>query len=215
MVTLPVLLAYTGSPVLANGTNRIGVLLQNLAAVAGFQTGGCVPWRTGWLLSVPTALGTIAGSWLAVSVSAGAMRVALALSFLVVAAGAMIPPPKTPRLRPPLREILFFLIGAYTGFLQAGVGFLLLACLVGGMGLDLVRANAVKVLVVFVAMVPSIAIYLLHGAVDLQAGLVLACGNTGGAWIAARLAIRRGSGFIRAVIAVAAVGVCVRTLFFP
>lgn len=215
MLTLPVLEWYTGSPIAANGTNRIGVLLQNLAAVAGFQTGKAVPWRLSLRLAIPMALGTAAGSVWAVRLSNDAMRIALALSVLFVAVAATVKPPVAPRLRPPLREAVFLAIGFYTGFLQAGVGFVLLACLVGGLGLDLVRANGCKVFVVLVSMVPSLAIFARSGQVVWQGGLVLACGNGGGAWIASRLAVKRGSGFIRVVVAVAAVAATAKLLLFP
>jgi hypothetical protein len=191
------------------------VLLQNLAAVAGFQTGKAVPWRLSLILAIPMAAGTALGSLVALRIPEGAMRVALALSVLFVALSALLPPPQSPRLRSPYREACFFGIGFYTGFLQAGVGFILLAVLVGGVGLDLVRANGCKVFVVLVSMVPSLALFARGGNVVWGHGLVLACGNGAGAWIASRLAVKRGSGFIRFVVAVAAILACVKLLLFP
>ena len=48
------------------------------------------------------------------------------------------------------RIIIFFFIGVYGGFIQAGVGFFLLAGLVLGVGADLLKANALKVFIVLV-----------------------------------------------------------------
>jgi len=214
-VSLPVLEWTTGSPGLANATNRVAILFQNAAAAAAFQTGRRVPWRLALLLVPPMVLGSAAGAWAAARLDAGAMRVALVLGVLFAAAAALLPQPRTARLKPPVREAAFFLCGAYAGFLQVGVGFALLACLAGGLGLDLVRANAAKVTIVLFAMVPAVAIFLLEGLVVWDAALVLSAGNMGGAWVAARLAIHKGERWIRFVVAGAAVAAAVKLLVFP
>ncbi|MGQ0613248.1 MAG: sulfite exporter TauE/SafE family protein [Planctomycetaceae bacterium] len=214
-ISLPVLEWSTGSPTLANATNRVAVLLQNVAAAAAFQTGRRVPWRLSFLLVLPMLLGSTAGAWAAASLDVGAMRVALVAGVLFAAATALLPQPTTPRLSPPWRELAFFFCGAYAGFLQVGVGFLLLACLVGGLGLDLVRANGAKVTIVLFAMLPAVAIFWQSRLIVWDSALVLGAGNMGGAWIAARLAIQRGERWIRFVVAGAAVAATVKLLFFP
>jgi uncharacterized membrane protein YfcA len=214
-VTLPVLEWTLASPGLANATNRLAVLAQNVAAVGAFQTGRRVPWRLALALSAPTALGAACGAWIAARLPDASMRVALALGVLFAAAAALLPQPRAPRLAPPWREAAFFLSGAYAGFLQIGVGFVLLACLAGGLGLDLVRANAAKVFVVLVAMVPAVALFEAAGRIVWAHGIVLALGNMGGAWIAARLAIRRGDRFVRRAVVVAALLAAVKLLLFP
>jgi hypothetical protein len=106
-------------------------------------------------------------------------------------------------------------VGFYTGFVQVGVGFLALACLAGGLGLDLVRANAAKVLIVLLATAPSLVVFGLAGQLRLAEGLVLAAGNTGGAWIGSRLAVKRGGGWIRWVVVAAAALAITKLLAFP
>jgi len=106
-------------------------------------------------------------------------------------------------------------VGFYTGFVQVGVGFLLLACLVGGLSLDLVRANAAKVFIVLVGTAPGLVVFYLRGQLVFAEGLVLACGNMGGAWIASRLAVKRGGSWIRVVIVVAAAIAILKLLVFP
>jgi uncharacterized membrane protein YfcA len=95
------------------------------------------------------------------------------------------------------------------------VGFLLLACLVGGLGLDLVRANAAKVFIVLIATAPGLVVFGLGGQLRIAEGLVLACGNMGGAWIASRLAVKRGAAWIRIVVVLAALGAIAKLLLFP
>jgi uncharacterized membrane protein YfcA len=214
VITLPVLEWVTGSPGVANATNRIGLLLQNVSAVAGYHTGRMVPFRLALRLSVPALLGGILGAWIATRLEPGAMRVALAVAIVFVAVTTVLRNPTTPRLKAPWAEAAFFLIGIYMGFLQAGAGFALLALLVGGMGLDLVRANAAKVLIVLVTTAPALAVFALHRQVYVAEGLVLACGTVSGAWIASRMAIKRGAGWVRIVIVIAALGAVTKLLFF-
>jgi uncharacterized membrane protein YfcA len=215
VITIPALEWITGSPGIANATNRIAVLFQNIGAVAGFHTGRAVPFRLALRLAIPASIGGLSGACVATLLEPPAMRVALSIAIGLVALAAVVRPPRTPPLRSPWTEAIFLLVGFYTGFLQVGVGFLLLACLVGGLSLDLVRANAAKVLIVLVATVPSLVLFGLTGHLRLAEGLVLACGNTGGAWIASRLAVKRGGTWIRAVVLLSAVSAIVKLLVFP
>lgn len=214
-VTIPALDWATGGAGVANATNRIAILFQNMAGVAGFHTGRAVPFRLALRLAVPATIGGLAGAKVATLLSEEAMRVVLSLSIGLVAASAFVRPPRTPPLRSPWTEIAFLLVGFYTGFVQVGVGFLLLACLVGGLSLDLVRANAAKVFIVLVATVPSLLVFLGERQIALAPGLVCACGNVGGAWIASRLAVKRGGAWIRWVIALAALSAIAKLLVFP
>ena len=102
--------------------------------------------------------------------------------------------------------LIFFGIGVYGGFIQAGVGIFLLAGLVLGAGYDLVRANAVKVLIVLCFTVFALGVFVLNDQVVWAIGLILGIGNMLGAWVASRLAVERGATFVRWVlIAVVAV----------
>ena len=215
VITIPALEWVTGLPGVANATNRIAILLQNVVGVAGFHTGRKVPFRLASRLAVPAMLGGLLGAWLATSLDADSMRVALSVAVAFVALAALFRPPKTPPLKGAGTFVAFFFAGVYAGFVQAGVGFLLLACLVGGLGMDLVRANAAKVLIVLLTTVPVLVVFGLKGQLWLAHGLVLACGNMGGAWIAARTAIKRGAGWIRVVVVVAAVAAIAKLILFP
>jgi uncharacterized membrane protein YfcA len=108
-----------------------------------------------------------------------------------------------------MQLVIFFFIGIYGGFIQAGVGIFLLAGLVLVSGYDLVRANAVKLLIVLCYTVFALIVFILNDQVRWFVGLILAIGNMLGAWIASRMAVKRGAGFVRwiliAVVAVSAV----------
>ena len=96
-----------------------------------------------------------------------------------------------------------FGIGFYGGFIQVGVGFLIMAAFYHLLKLNLVFVNMHKVLVVFVYTIPALLIFALAGHVDWILGLSLAAGNSIGGWWAARLSVRRGEKAIRYVLIVA------------
>ena len=116
-------------------------------------------------------------------------------------------------LHEPWRSIVFLGIGFYGGFVQAGVGFILLAGLVLGAGMNLVNGNAAKV--VLVAAYSPIAILLFAQAsqIDLAVGGVLAVGQMSGAWAGSRLAVLKGAAWIRWVLVAAALVAAARLAF--
>lgn len=218
VVTIPILvMALGGDASLANGTNRVAILLQNVAAVAGFQKGGKVPWRRVLPLVPAVLVGAAAGAWLATEISPGAMKKVFALVIVLVAATVLVKPSRwlegtDRRLGEPWRTLVFVGAGFYGGFVQAGVGFLLLAGLVLGGGLDLVRGNAAKLLLVLFYTPLALLLFATADKVDLVAGLVLAAGNVAGALIATFLAVKKGAGWIRWVLVLAAVGAALKML---
>jgi hypothetical protein len=209
VITLPVLVALMGASV-ANGTNRVAILLQNVAGVAGFSRAGKVPWRQ-VLPLVPSLLaGAALGAFVATLLPAAAMKRVFGLVVLLVAASVLVKPSRWlggggARIREPWRSAAFLGIGFYGGFVQAGVGFLLLAGLVLGGGLDLVRGNAAKVFLVLLYTPIALLLFAGHDQVRLLPGLVLGAGNATGAVIATVLAVRKGAGWIRWVLVLSAV----------
>ena len=205
MVTLPVLI-FLGLPAgLANGTNRVAILLQNIVAVSRFHGHRVLDFKRGVALAVPAILGSVVGARIAVGLDEMMLRrtigaLMLAMAFVILARpnrwieGRRPAEMKGPTL---LGVVLFFLVGVYGGFIQAGVGIFLLACLVLASGFDLVRANAVKVLIVLCFTVFTLAVFVRHGQVDWAVGLVLGLGNMAGAWVATRVAVERGVVFLR------------------
>ena len=96
--------------------------------------------------------------------------------------------------------VIFFIIAFYGGFIQVGVGYFLLMALVLGIGFDLVKANAVKNLIVFFYAIFALLVFIISGQVNYLYGLILSIGSVIGALIASYLAVKKGAGFIRAVI---------------
>jgi uncharacterized membrane protein YfcA len=216
LVTLPVLI-FIGLPAnIANGTNRVAILLQNVVGVSGFRQQKMLDARGGLMLTVPAIIGAIIGAQIAVNLNEVIMQRTIGALMVVMLVVILIRPKRWLEGQPSLERqrlnwqqwLVFFLIGLYGGFIQAGVGIFLLAGLVLSAGYDLVRANAVKVLIVLGFTIFAMAVFVLNKQVVWSVGLILAVGNMLGAWVATRVAVKRGADFVRwlliAVVAVSA-----------
>lgn len=213
-ISVPILVEIVGASV-ANGTNRVAVLLANITASMSFASGGAVHWKAVWKFIAPATVGAGMGASVASRMSPGDMRTVFGVVLLVVAGSVLVKPKawvteREERFREPWRSILFLLIGFYGGFVQIGVGFFLLAGLVFGGGFSLITGNAAKVVIIAVYTAGALFVFAGAAQVDLWLGLVLAAGNSTGALISSRLALRRGAGWIRWFLIVAAVGAALR-----
>jgi len=208
LFTLP-LLIFFGFPVaVANGTNRVAVLVQNAAAVTAFRGQGQRGFRGGLTWALATVPGAVAGAWFAVRVDERTFRLLLAGVLVLGVVGLLIPARGARRTevgpaRRALALLAFFGIGFYGGFVQAGVGFLLMLALHQLLGLDLVRTNVQKVLIVLVFSVPALVVFVVTGNVAWIAAVVLSAGNALGAVLATRVAVRGGERPIRIAVALA------------
>ncbi len=221
MLTLSMLL-FLGLPAsMANGTNRVGIMAQNIVAVQGFRRSRKLPLKLA-LICTPSALvGSIIGARQAIEISDGAFRTTLAVVMLGVCVLMLVDPARrldfdARKLTPTRITVLiitFFFVGLYGGFIQAGVGFLIISGLMVH-GLDLVRANAIKVFVVLIFTISALAVFVWHGQVDWRLGLALAAGNSVGGWLGARLAISKGHAWIRRIVLIVVVIFALRLLLF-
>lgn len=205
-LTLPVLI-FLGLPAtLANGTNRVAILLQNLVAVRGFHHHRVLPWRWALAASVPAVVGAVVGTWAALVIGDEMFEKVLALLMVAISLWTLLSPgagdPGERAERSawsPGLVVAFFAIGVYGGFVQAGVGFLLLAATTWA-GLDLVRGNGVKVLAILVFTAVSLAIFAAQGEIDWLAGLVLGAGSVVGSQLGVRLTVLKGHRWVKAVV---------------
>ena len=219
LLTLPVLL-FLGLPAaMANGTNRVAIFVQNIFAIGGFRRQGIFPWRLSLLCTAPALLGAWLGANLAVDIDDQVFRRLLALIMLGVLIFTTWDPLR--RLQQPdlklsplhilILLVSFFGVGVYGGFVQAGVGFLVISALLA-QGLDLVRINAVKVIVIFFFTAVALAVFVAHGQVDWTLGLALAVGNAAGGWIGTHMAVRKGHDWIKRFVSVTVVIFAIKLL---
>jgi hypothetical protein len=207
LLVLPVLMALGLPPNVANGTNRIAIFLQNVVGVRQFRKEKVMDFPAGFRVGLPAVAGAIAGAFIAVSLKDHVMKLAIAGVMIVVFFLMLLKPNRwinSHESYPPIpywvQVIIYFLVGVYGGFIQAGVGFFLLTSLVLASGYELLKANALKLFVILLYTPVALLIFFLNKDVNLTMGLVLAVGNMAGAWIGAKIAVKGGAALIRYVV---------------
>lgn len=219
LLTLPLLIFFGLPAATANGTNRIAIFCQNIFAISGFKRQGVFPLRLALLCTPPALIGSYLGARLAIDIDETLFRRLLALIMIAVLVFMVVDPlkrlqrsemPMTP-LRVLVLILSFFAIGVYGGFVQAGVGFIIITGLLVH-GLDLVRINAVKVLVIFAFTAVALGVFVLHGQVDYVLGLALATGNSLGGWFGSHTAVKKGHEWIKRFVIVTVLVLALRLL---
>ena len=108
--------------------------------------------------------------------------------------------------------IIFFFIGVYGGFIQAGIGFLLIAVLTTLRGFNLVETNSHKVFIVGINALFALVVFIFYSKICWSIGLALAAGNGLGGWIGSHLAVAKGERFIKLILAMCVIGMVVKLL---
>lgn len=215
LLTVALLNVFVGLPgLVANGTNRVGVLVQNASSVASYRKEGVRGFRKAVPVMVPVIAGSLLGSLLVSSVTDETFErifgiLMVPLLFLSLRSpknvGSQI------NWHPVTTAVIFFGIGLYGGAFQAGVGLLIVVAL-SRSGLDLVNANAVKVVVILVLTTIAVPVFIVRGQVDWGFAVVLAIGFAAGGWIGARIAVRGGEKIIKPVLIGAVVALAGRMI---
>ena len=220
-LTLPVLIFLGLPPTLANGTNRVGVVLQNVVAVWSFRRHGMIDWSYLLWAALPAMVRAVLGSWVALRVGDELFQNILVFLMVAVTLWTLWDPLKKTQLKAsgssqtPVVAVLvagFFLSGVYGGFVQAGVGFLILAT-TSLAGLDLVRGNAVKVLSVLCFGVVSLGMFAWQDKVDWWIGLALGTGMALGGLVGVKLTVLKGHAWIKRVVTVTIIVFALRLWF--
>jgi len=199
LITLPMLM-FLGLPAtVANGTNRIGAFFQSLVGILTYWRSGTVQWRGQiWQYVFPAVFGSLFGAWLASQLTDQSMRLVIGIVMVSMLGVILIKPKRWLKRDSSIAvgrpaawvSLLFIAVGFYGGFIQAGVGILLLASLVVAAGFNLKEANFIKLLCVFGFNLCTIWIFLVNGQIHWELGLIMAVGQCLGAWLAARFATR-------------------------
>ncbi len=215
MLTVPLLVVAGVPGVAANGSNRVGILTSNVASFLSFRREGKTVDPRVLLPIVPPALvGSLVGAYGISQLTDETFERAFGLLMIPL----IILTVRKPQVRTDadpwpvtLTATVFFIIGIYAGAIQAGVGLVLLAAL-SRSGLDLITANVVKVIFIFLATCIALPVFILDGNVRWGPAIVLAIGLSAGGWIGAKLAVRGGEKPIRIVMIIAAIALALRLI---
>lgn len=199
-VTLPMLTLLGLSAPVANATNRVGVLLQNIAGLATFRQQGNLRQSdlqgSSWLIGA-AMLGAVLGTYVATTLGKRQMELAIGIVMVIILITIFLNPKQWLREQSDVAPgrpnwgilVLFFGVGAYGGFVQAGVGVFLLSALVLGVGYHLVQANIIKLVIVLAFTVVALVVFFFSPVqIAWGLGFLVAIGQMIGAWAAALFA---------------------------
>jgi uncharacterized membrane protein YfcA len=208
-LTLPMLIFMGLDAALANGTNRVALFIQNISAVASFHKRKVHQFKKSLLFALFTLPGAIIGAIMATRVSnilfqriLGVVLIFIVFSMFFSRSYKNNDSNQNDKNQWLIYPALFG-IGFYGGFIQAGVGFMIMAALYYLFHLDLIRVNMHKVFIILIYTFPALLVFAFTGNVNWGYGLVLAAGNALGGWWGAHAAVKGGERIIRIVLAVA------------
>ncbi len=218
MLSVPVMI-FLGVPgSVANGTNRIAILPQNISAVIAFYRKGFANFKLSLSLAACTIPGTLVGAWLATRIPNDQFNVWLAVIMLIVLIIMSLPERQSAdQDRQPhmlAGHLMMIAIGFWGGFIHIGVGFLLMPVLHRVLGMDLVTTNSHKVFIVLCYTVVALAVFASQLQLVWQYGLALAIGTTTGGWLAANFQVKQGVGAIKWTLNIVICAFVIKLLFF-
>lgn len=221
LLTLPMLIFMGLPPVVANATNRVGILCQNISANVGFYKKGVRDYDLSMPLGIAALIGAFIGAQFALKIPAALFNKILAGVMIMVSTIILIDPMKRfykgeanlSKQRRIISFITYFFIGIYGGFIQAGIGFLTIASLSIIHGLDLVRCNAIKVMVALFYAGISVAVFAFAGVIYWKYAIVLAAGTSIGGGISSRMSVTKGHAWIKKMLVPIIIIMAIRLLF--
>jgi uncharacterized membrane protein YfcA len=207
IITLP-LLMFLGLPAnVANGTNRIMILLTNIVGVSSFKHQKVFKFKESIWLTIPAIIGAIIGAKIAVDINEelmtkiiGGLMIFLLFTIIYKPQRWLTEPSNQTKKFKPWQYLVLFLVGLYGGFIQVGVGVFLLSGLVLSAGYDLVKANAIKLFIILIYTLFALTIFFFNDQVNITAGLLLAAGSMTGSFIATKVAVTKGVKFVRWIL---------------
>lgn len=198
LITLPALMLTGMQADIANATNRVSIFLAAIVSVKGFEKHGHIQKEGLFKIILPALLGALFGAITASYTPKHILKfiligtmLAVTIWMLVKKSDLDIPENTNPITfsEKPIAWFYLFLTGFYGGYIQAGVGFLLIIVLTGIMKYDILRTNGLKVTITLFYTTVALGVFILRDQVDWVPGLILAVGSMIGAFISIKFAI--------------------------
>ncbi|EAR07492.1 sulfite exporter TauE/SafE family protein [Reinekea blandensis] len=205
-LTLPALMMMGLPADVANATNRVGVFMQSLVGLKGFHGHGELPLQDARGILIPTLVGGLVGAAIASWMPTTLLKPILLITMISMSVVILLKPatviPQAGEQPYRVQErrraaAMLFLAGVYGGFVQAGVGFVLIAAIAGGLRYDLVKTNALKILCTMAFTAVALGLFIVRGQVSWVPGLILAMATMAGAQVGVRLALNVSQRFMK------------------
>jgi uncharacterized membrane protein YfcA len=221
LITMPALMFMGMDTKIANATNRVSILLAAIVSVKGYDKHGHMPRKHLVALITPTLIGALVGAIIA-SYTPELILKYILLTAMISVTIYMVAKPKGLNIpegtepysfkQKPLAWLFLFLTGVYGGFVQAGVGFILILVLSGYMRYDILKTNAIKVAVTLAYTIVALTVFIIRGQVDWIPGLVLAIGSMTGAYLSVKFAISVNKKILNWIIFALVALTCIATI---
>lgn len=207
LLVIPTML-FMGIPApVANGTNRIGILFQNLFAVYGFFRKGFRDFKLSITLAICASIGAVGGALVGVKLDGELFNYLLIIVMVVAMILTMKGNKEVDTDYKPQRLVLGHIcmvaVGFWGGLVQIGVGFIIMPVLNRVMHLGLIHTNMHKVFIIFTYTVVALGIFASNIEILWTAGLVLAVGTSIGGYLGAHISVTKGDKWIKVVLYIA------------
>lgn len=222
MLTLPLLIFMGLPPAMANGTNRVAILCQNVFAISKFGRAGINDYQYSIYLGLAAIPGAVLGGYLAIDIKGELF--ARILSVIMLGVGLMIvfgsPKSKrvklvnTGKIRTWIAVFIFFLIGIYGGFIHAGVGFIMIFVLDRLHQFPLAKINSIKIIVAFIYTLAVVFVFIYNDLIHWEYGLTLAAGTSIGGWLGSYFSIKKGDKWIKAFLLITIFALSIKLWFY-
>lgn len=222
LLTMPMLI-FMGLPAnIANGTNRVAILIQTAIGIKGFQSKGITTHPFSIYLGLSAFFGSLIGAQIAVDINGAIFNKILAIIMVLVIIMMLLQPKisitelveRTTGKHLYISIIIFFFLGIYGGFINAGIGFMMLLVLPYINRLSLVKSNATKVTVVCIYTIAAVIMFALNDKINWKYGLILAIGNASGAWFSSRWSVEKGDKTVKIFVIVMIAVLSIKLWFF-
>ena len=110
--------------------------------------------------------------------------------------------------------IIFFFLGIYGGFLNAGIGIVIMFILNRYNGLDLVKTNATKVVLITIYSSIALIVFAYNNSINWEKGLWMALGTIYGAWWSSRWSVKKGDKVIKIFMLIMIIIIAIKLWFF-
>ena len=221
LLTLPVLIFLGLPPNVANATNRIGVFFNGVFAIRGYKSKGLEVGKYAYCLGLAAFPGAFLGAILAAKIEGELFNKILAGVILMIVFYMLFGPKsfhasgeRTDRKTNAIGVVIFFFIGLYGGFIQAGVGYLIMATLSLVNRFSLIKTNAAKAVSVLIYTLASLIIFIYYDIINWELGIALAIGSAVGGWMTSRWSVGANEKWIRYFVMITALAFAVKLFFF-
>ena len=220
--TLPVLIFLGLPPSVANGTNRIVIVIQSLIGALGYKSKGISTFPFNIYLGISASFGAVIGALIAIEIDEKLFNRILAI--VIITIGVLIIA-NNKKLDSKLIEkingkylffslIIFFFLGIYGGFLNAGIGIVIMFILNRYNGLDLVKTNATKVVLITIYSSIALIVFAYNNSINWEKGLWMSLGTIYGAWWSSRWSVKKGDKVIKIVMLIMIIIIAIKLWFF-